>query len=49
MDEETSDADARLVMSREEMRSFGYRVIDLLVDHFDKLSERPVGAKLCAP
>ena len=48
MDTQTSDADQRLAMSREEMRSFGYRVIDLLVEHFDQLSEKPVGAKLDA-
>jgi len=27
------------------MRAFGYRVIDLLVDHFDGLADRPIGRK----
>jgi hypothetical protein len=39
------ESTASLALSREEMRTFGYRVIDVLVDHFDKISERPIGAK----
>ncbi len=31
-----------LKLSREEMRSFGYRVIDLLVDHFETISNQTV-------
>jgi aromatic-L-amino-acid decarboxylase len=31
-----------LKLSREEMRSFGYRVIDLLVDHYDTISNQRV-------
>lgn len=34
-----------LELSPEEMRRFGYRVIDLLVDHFAQMKEGPVGAK----
>jgi aromatic-L-amino-acid/L-tryptophan decarboxylase len=29
-------------MSRKEMRALGYRVIDMLVEHFDMLPTRPV-------
>jgi aromatic-L-amino-acid/L-tryptophan decarboxylase len=32
-------------LSPEEMRRFGYRVIDLLVDHFANMKDSPVGAK----
>ena len=44
---------ARLELSPEEMRRFGYRVVDLLADHFARMSDGPVGAKanpetLCA-
>ena len=46
MDEQNSDAGGRLALSREEMRNLGYRVIDLLVDHFVNIGNRPVGAKL---
>jgi hypothetical protein len=35
--------DGRLQLSSDEMRAFGYRVIDLLVDHFDGLDSSPVG------
>src|SRR6478609_6191932 len=37
---------ARLELSAEEMRSFGYRVVDLLADHFSKMASEPVGTKL---
>lgn len=46
MAENSANPDPRLSLSREEMRRFGYEVIDLLVDHFETLSEQPVGAKL---
>src|SRR6059058_2816758 len=32
-------------LSREEMRKFGYAVVDLLADHFAGVKEGPVGAK----
>jgi glutamate/tyrosine decarboxylase-like PLP-dependent enzyme len=48
-DSEIANPNPRLSLSREEMRRFGYEVIDLLVDHFSQLSEQPVGAKLPAP
>jgi glutamate/tyrosine decarboxylase-like PLP-dependent enzyme len=35
----------RLELSPEEMRALGYRVIDLLTDHFHGLAQKPVGAK----
>jgi aromatic-L-amino-acid decarboxylase len=38
-------SDGRLQLSSDEMRAFGYRVIDLLVDHFDGLDSAPVGRK----
>lgn len=34
--------DATLELSREEMRAFGYQVIDLLVEHFESLRDKPV-------
>jgi aromatic-L-amino-acid decarboxylase len=36
---------ARLELSEEEMRRFGYRVVDLLVRHFAGMRDAPVGAK----
>lgn len=36
---------ARLELSPEEMRRFGYRVVDLLTEHFARMSDGPVGAK----
>ena len=33
----------RLNLPREEMRALGYRVIDMLVDHFDTVRDKPVG------
>jgi aromatic-L-amino-acid/L-tryptophan decarboxylase len=35
----------RLELSPEEMRALGYRVVDLLADHFANLSEKRVGTK----
>src|SRR5437773_706261 len=41
-----SSADhSRIALSREEMREFGYRVIDLLADHFANVQQGSVGAK----
>jgi aromatic-L-amino-acid decarboxylase len=37
---------SRIALSREEMRSFGYRVVDLLVQHFAEMKHGPVGAKV---
>src|SRR5580658_5288966 len=34
-----------LDLSPDEMRILGYRVVDLIADHFTHLSEKPVGAK----
>jgi len=36
---------SRLELSVEEMRRFGYRVVDLLADHFANMRDGPVGAK----
>jgi aromatic-L-amino-acid decarboxylase len=36
---------SRISLSREEMRDFGYRVVDLLADHFANVQDGPVGAK----
>lgn len=36
---------ARIALSREEMRKFGYAVVDLLTEHFAKVQDGPVGAK----
>jgi glutamate/tyrosine decarboxylase-like PLP-dependent enzyme len=37
--------DRRLQLSREEMRALGYRIVDLLVDHFDNQTSLRVAAK----
>jgi glutamate/tyrosine decarboxylase-like PLP-dependent enzyme len=37
--------DHALDLSREEMREIGYRVIDLLIEHFQKLPDKPVTRK----
>src|SRR5436305_12346011 len=36
---------SRITLSREEMRKFGYRVVDLLAEHFASVQDGPVGAK----
>ena len=36
---------ANLELSPAEMRELGYRVVDLLTDHFARLRDKPVGAK----
>src|SRR5881398_2448230 len=41
-----SSADhSRIALSREEMREFGYRVVDLLAEHFADVREERVGSK----
>src|SRR5208282_1126521 len=35
----------KLELSRDEMRALGYRVVDLIADHFARLGEKRVGAK----
>lgn len=37
--------DSRIELSRDEMRALGYRVIDILVEHFATLPDQRVGAK----
>lgn len=37
-------ADSTLSMSREDMRELGYRVVDLLVDHFDSQDAEPAAS-----
>jgi glutamate/tyrosine decarboxylase-like PLP-dependent enzyme len=42
-----SSADrSRIALSLEEMRAFGYRVVDLIADHFANMQRGPVGAKV---
>src|SRR5438552_15419481 len=36
---------SRIALSHEEMRKFGYQVVDLLAEHFANLPNEPVGAK----
>src|SRR5437763_10627774 len=36
---------SRITLSREEMRDFGYRVVDLLAEHFASVQEELVGTK----
>src|SRR5438874_519573 len=42
---ESSTDRSRLSLSTDEMREFGYRVVDLLVEHFENLGDERVGAK----
>src|SRR6266404_9592536 len=42
---ESSTDRSRLSLSTDEMREFGYRVVDLLVEHFANLRDERVGAK----
>jgi glutamate/tyrosine decarboxylase-like PLP-dependent enzyme len=44
MNRSSSDP-SRIALSREEMREFGYRVVDLLAGHFANVRDGPVGAK----
>jgi aromatic-L-amino-acid/L-tryptophan decarboxylase len=44
MSDSSSDR-SRIALSREEMREFGYRVVDLLAEHFANMQDGPVGAK----
>ena len=41
--------DARLELSGEEMRTLGYRVVDILVEHFEQLRDKPVTCKSDRP
>jgi aromatic-L-amino-acid decarboxylase len=43
--ENAANDHSRIELSPEEMREFGYRVVDLLVEHFANLEREPVGAK----
>src|SRR6266851_280170 len=36
---------SRIALSRDEMREFGYRVVDLLAEHFANVQDGPVGTK----
>src|SRR5579872_600157 len=38
-------SDSRIDLSANEMRAFGYRVVDMLVQHLSTLKGQPVGAK----
>src|SRR5436305_8540771 len=42
---DSSSDRSRIALSRAEMREFGYRVVDLLVEHFANVQNGPVGAK----
>src|SRR5438270_13338479 len=42
---ESSTDRSRLSLSTDEMREFGYRVVDLLVEHFANIHDERVGAK----
>ena len=44
MNEEPSDH-SRLALTPDQMREFGYRVVDVLVEHFVGLEREPVGTK----
>jgi aromatic-L-amino-acid/L-tryptophan decarboxylase len=42
---DSSDDGSQIALSKDEMRNFGYRVVDLLAEHFAKVQDGPVGAK----
>lgn len=44
-EEEPGAEPSRIELTPEQMRAFGYRVVDLLADHFAQMSAGPVGAK----
>jgi len=44
-DEGNAPDPSRIELSREEMQRFGYRVIDILVEHFSSIADGPAGAK----
>ena len=44
MNESSTDR-SRISLSREEMRKFGYAVVDLLSEHFANVRDEPVGSK----
>src|SRR5438132_1377526 len=44
MNDSSSDR-SRVSLPLEEMQSFGYRVVDLIADHFANMQRGPVGAK----
>src|SRR5690242_18745173 len=45
MNDPQSTDRSRIELSQEEMRKFGYAVVDLLVDHFANVATGPVGSK----
>jgi glutamate/tyrosine decarboxylase-like PLP-dependent enzyme len=46
-EKETPSPDrSRIALSREEMREFGYRVVDLLAEHFASIRDKTVGTKV---
>jgi aromatic-L-amino-acid/L-tryptophan decarboxylase len=42
---DSSSDRSRISLSPEEMRRFGYRIVDLLADHFARMEHGPAGAK----
>jgi glutamate/tyrosine decarboxylase-like PLP-dependent enzyme len=44
-EKQSSPERSRIALSREEMRKFGYAVVDLLAGHFANVQDGPVGAK----
>jgi glutamate/tyrosine decarboxylase-like PLP-dependent enzyme len=45
MDSQAKTKETSLTLSPDEMRALGYRVVDLLVDHFAELPDKPVTRK----
>jgi hypothetical protein len=41
----SSPGSSRISLSQDEMRKLGYRVVDLLAEHFANMERGPVGAK----
>ena len=44
-----SEINQRLQLSKEQMQALGYRIVDLLVDHFEHLSDSPVAGRGTRP
>lgn len=45
----TEPPNSTLQLSREEMRVLGHQVVDILVEHFDRLRDQPIGHKAARP
>lgn len=45
----TEGINATLRLSREDMQALGYRIVDMLVEHFETIQDRPVARTISIP